>query len=479
MKKGLLLTLVVTVAMLSSLGFAYAPVMQNVPDIIIGDIEEGDANNFFVFSDAFTFDDYVNDQDSTVSELMWSFKKTQGTQEILINDLGEETTDVTFLNPTNDIRDGFDMASFRNETLSPSSGSTPYPDPATIEDIYLALYVSDGTFKDSEEIVVYTADGGEDGYSGLGVNPFLEETFDVQGGWSCYFGSGAAAATYGSWQAGQLNAKWPSISGWPTPGWWAWYESAGGGGLNYSVTYTADTVYAMKMSLSANKDIDVPSIRARIGDSGFAWTAMSNFGFWPGAAGNPTTTADDFLMLWQPQGSTTDAFIAFDGWAGGNTGEVYVLESKVYKIPVAQISTQSTQATISNFSSWGSTANTAVTIGTTVTFGDISSPTWHNVGSYVTLTDACAAGDVYRVKYALAKASGTTYCDQTRLRVNDAANGAFDSEFVFDDGFATSKNLAASAQDYILYHSVVNGRSGSNDLAVWCDGIPADRKSVV
>lgn len=82
MKRGLLITLVtVAIALLCGNVFAYAPIIKDMPEVWIGD-EEDNAGltvdiNFFRFTAAFNFDDYVtfdpDDPNPVTTDVRWSF----------------------------------------------------------------------------------------------------------------------------------------------------------------------------------------------------------------------------------------------------------------------------------------------------------------------------------------------------------------------------------------------------------------------
>ena len=77
MVKGFKSTLFAGVITLSAFTpvFAAAPIISGLPDIQVGDLEDSIStdSNLFVFSDAFSFDDYVNDTDTADNLLKWSF----------------------------------------------------------------------------------------------------------------------------------------------------------------------------------------------------------------------------------------------------------------------------------------------------------------------------------------------------------------------------------------------------------------------
>jgi hypothetical protein len=68
MKKGLVALFAAALAISASVSFGYAPTIRPLPDITIGDMEDNlstQDRNFFVFTNAFRFDDYAQDQDTT------------------------------------------------------------------------------------------------------------------------------------------------------------------------------------------------------------------------------------------------------------------------------------------------------------------------------------------------------------------------------------------------------------------------------
>ena len=198
MKKGLLttLTVAITFACLSS-AFAMAPTIRDIPDVTIGDMEDyvGSDNNYFVFTNAFEFDKYVADGDSTISELMWTFDEHSMSGEptdtpwFSINGKGAvhvgdtamaadsptPTTEHQTPTATYELRKGVSAyASFRDIVFSPGTGVPPpaFPDPTEPAETNHAtgkvvrFYVSDGTNVASKEIIVNTVDNGWDALSG-------------------------------------------------------------------------------------------------------------------------------------------------------------------------------------------------------------------------------------------------------------------------------------------------------------------------
>jgi len=200
MKKGLLTTLTVAIsfACLSS-AFAMAPTIRDIPDVTIGDAEDnvGTDNNYFVFTNAFEFDNYASDGDTTVSDLLWTFDEhsfvgeadTQwfsinGQAPVHVGDTAmaadSPTPTAEHVNPSsNELRGVSAYASFRDVVFSPGTSAPPPAFPAPADPAksnheagkLIRFYVSDGTNVASKEILVNTVDNGYDALSG--GSPFV------------------------------------------------------------------------------------------------------------------------------------------------------------------------------------------------------------------------------------------------------------------------------------------------------------------
>jgi len=217
MIKGLKLTLLASLVTLSGVSaFAIAPTLRQIPDVLIGDQENniGTDNNLFVFPNAFKFDDYASDGDTTVSTLKWSFNEgdEQTTPSVITglrmykvngkNALSFGSTAIAsdaatsysaHLNPAlaNELRVTSSTASFHNILFSPLSvyqtapttptytlTGTPYPNPQTnpytagttytaaAAGKVLTFFVSDGTALDKKDIIVKTIDNTFDSLTG-------------------------------------------------------------------------------------------------------------------------------------------------------------------------------------------------------------------------------------------------------------------------------------------------------------------------
>jgi len=213
MKKGLLMTLIAAAISITgaTASFAAAPVIGSIPDINIGDAENnvGTDNNFFVFTNAFKFDSYVSDADTTVSDLVWSFDEkdhptsdtsaqttkyfqVNGHDGMHIGDSAIATADGSSSNtlhatpPTaNELRqvaNGGDnnaagWASLRDIVFSPTAGVFPFigtrPTDQPVGTVaahatgkLVRFYASDGTNVATKDILVKTTDNTSDALTG-------------------------------------------------------------------------------------------------------------------------------------------------------------------------------------------------------------------------------------------------------------------------------------------------------------------------
>jgi hypothetical protein len=182
MKRGLLTLVIVAIALLCSNVYAYAPIIIDIPDVLIGDAEDNGTScgltdlNFFRFTDAFNFDDYVKcdpadpDCASTYPQMVrWSFFNPDGADLVKINgfeiiaDPSESIQpdlvgkELTSWPNTGTIPRASSLASFRDLVDSPEPDAPPYtPDPteATCLDTVITIYASNGSKADSDEVIV-------------------------------------------------------------------------------------------------------------------------------------------------------------------------------------------------------------------------------------------------------------------------------------------------------------------------------------
>jgi hypothetical protein len=169
--------------MLGFKAMAMAPVIGDIPDIIVGDEEQGTPSNVFVFPDAIDLDRYVSDPDETTTPggIIWSYEPASTPNVYTFNGVdpldtesplspGSKQIDTQDLDPvTSDSNPR--TVTVRNEVASPvavGSGLGPYSDlpstgPQEMRAVY--LHASDGSTFSSKTIFVYTDNDGYDRYS--------------------------------------------------------------------------------------------------------------------------------------------------------------------------------------------------------------------------------------------------------------------------------------------------------------------------
>jgi hypothetical protein len=201
-KKGFIVTLMtVTFALMRVSSYAEAPTIQDPGDIIIGDLEQGGANNVFVFPDAVDGDGIVSDDTTADAQIKWSYDSAD--DNIVINGVprlnGADPTNPPApnrldQNNSDDANAGIGedgdafTFTFRNDNLSDETiggGLGPYGEPGTTgvlaaETRSVTLYASDCSTYSSVSIVVYTSNETSDSISGggAGLTPVLDHDFD-------------------------------------------------------------------------------------------------------------------------------------------------------------------------------------------------------------------------------------------------------------------------------------------------------------
>lgn len=222
MTKGINTLFVAAIALLGvANASATAPVISTIPDVIIGDAENNGPsdNNFFVFTDAFNFDDYVTDDLTADVNLKWSFDEgdpaTPASGWYQINgktpvhvgtaaQVGDTSSSPSHVNPAaaNELRGVSATASFRDVVFSPTPGTGPFPDPTEPDESahatgkVVTFYVSDGTLAASKDILVKTIDNGFDGLTvdAPAFTPFRDDTFDTNGTGTMWVTGGGTAS---------------------------------------------------------------------------------------------------------------------------------------------------------------------------------------------------------------------------------------------------------------------------------------------
>jgi len=138
MRKGSLkLLLSMALLAIGTTVYAASPVISQLPIVVISDHENNLSGtqdwNLFVFTDAFSFADYATDADTPAGNLKWTFMVgAGGTGSLTINGIDPITDSADALNPTTPLNGSATTATFRETTLSPTSGTAPYPTPTAI-----------------------------------------------------------------------------------------------------------------------------------------------------------------------------------------------------------------------------------------------------------------------------------------------------------------------------------------------------------
>lgn len=461
--------------MISSGVFAYAPIIGTIPDIVVGNAEDTAIDpNFFRYSNAFAFDNNVEDQDTPdKTTLKWCFVKDNATSttdvgDIEINGLGPETADPSFVDPTNNLRLGYTDATIRDILASPVGGTYQG---ANLSDLHIALYASDGENVSDPKVIRVHSVAGTDGNNGIPPSyrdDFTTNDTTAPAYWRPYLGNDPADASVGEYDGvnGRLVLHIPtSIS---TGTWWQWLQKYDTGYAKLDLEYIADSVYVLRTNIGASRDTDIPQVRLRVGANDFSWAVTHTIGG-PSQAvgGTPNQGGKDFYTIFEPQGSVEDAFLAIDFYTAAATSamDIYINSMAIYRIAKADVdSTDSTTITdLTSFTDgqgiWGTEAPCSIT-ASAITMPNVS-VSWAACTQLKKLTDVPAVGDIYRLKYAVAKNNASSECDPFRLRVNDSANPSCVSMIVITD--QASPLIGTTDTDVVAYHKMLNGRDSGTD----------------
>ena len=171
--------IIIAIALLSdaSHGYAYAPLIKDIPEIWIGDSEDNVGQpvdlNFFRFTDAFNFDQYVfhdpHDDDQSTTNVRWSFLAdsanlvtingietlSDATEALNPELVGKELTSYPNNNTPHDLR-ATSYATFRDIHDSPTTSEPPYPSPTSGSELntIITIFASNGTKYSSKQVLV-------------------------------------------------------------------------------------------------------------------------------------------------------------------------------------------------------------------------------------------------------------------------------------------------------------------------------------
>ncbi len=292
MKRGLLLTLAIVAVMLACVsGHAYAPIIGPIPDVYIGDAEDNVGStvdlNFFRFSDAFNFDDYVSfdpndDVTSDPADVRWSFLNLdEATDPFTINGIGSIADPTESIQPeligkeiTRWSPEATTLATFYDlKDSDPAAANTmPWDDPLDPLDAVITIYASNGSRANSRNIIVQAIDDDVDHLSlPTALIPVKHYTSPATEGWARVYGTGTDGvfinaidgafyiATHSS-SGGQVSVAAGTGStdarsfagGWQSP--------------NTDMAYVANNVYLAKFKVSTTQTntSNVPNCRLYI-----------------------------------------------------------------------------------------------------------------------------------------------------------------------------------------------------------------------
>jgi hypothetical protein len=157
MKKGLFTLAVAVLTLVGVVGYGAVPEVYTIPDVIIGDAEAPHpaSDNYFVYPDAFDFDDYlVWASTGTVLNYHWLYDDALPTDAITVNGLAPAVDANVYAVS--------DLATFRNVLCSPIGGPYTLNPVGTSTPVLCDLTVSNYVLTDTDEITVYTIDEAND-----------------------------------------------------------------------------------------------------------------------------------------------------------------------------------------------------------------------------------------------------------------------------------------------------------------------------
>lgn len=207
MRNGFKLTLMVAIALMGMRVSAMVPVINPIPDPIVGDSDGVSGTNEFVYPDALNLSQYGSDPDNGPSPLVWSYEGVDG--KYTFNGVAGLSGAESPITPpgAKSLLDHDDdpgqadnnpaTVTIRNVDLSPIGGPNVDPGAPGIVDSEtrtITLWASDGATAGMREITVYTDNEGEDRLS-TSEEFVAAGSFDAGAeGWA-WAGSGGATSS--------------------------------------------------------------------------------------------------------------------------------------------------------------------------------------------------------------------------------------------------------------------------------------------
>jgi hypothetical protein len=281
MRKGLTTTLLtVAIALMGFKAMAAAPVIQAIPDIIVGDAEDivqASDPNIFVYPDAINLDLVVSDE-TPDDQLIWTYTKATVPGRFLINgvpaiDLGSLTPTPPTGNRLGQVLQGernpdanVRTVTVRDNTLSPittGGGNGPYPDPGAAGNVgeeLVTLVASDGTTYGTRTVLMWSDNNGLDRTGGLPEKtPVVSMTFTTSAnGWTSasneFGGSGANASRSSNGLCLDVTATGLNAA--------RWFSD-----FNF-VPLVANNVYRVRMSVVTNSTINLTPLWRLVHENG-------------------------------------------------------------------------------------------------------------------------------------------------------------------------------------------------------------------
>jgi len=388
MSKSLrVLSTIVVFALMGSIVFAYAPVIKPMPDIYIGDNEDSPGtvdNNLFRFSDALDLDAYVDDEDSTISELVWSFIEGTGT-DLLINGISQLAGPGDAVNAdalSKDIRSVKATIDLWDESNCTQIGTYPDldPDPAlpfasasTLNEV-VTFFCSDGALVDSDQVIVQAVDNDNDRISETTIWELVGECDDFTGDTDGWFYQGFPGADFIPATSANNGTALGLVTD-DTTNRFAWWVSPDISGI------TAGELYKIKWTLSTNQTNQdlVPATRCRVGDLqlnyAYTMTVQSDGTTNPNA---PTASAKAYNQYIEAL-TASDMQLFFDVYDFTNPGDfgtVWLEEACLYTASESSLGTWTDESVPAlNATGWAWAAVTGFTLPTSGVSGGLQMTT--------------------------------------------------------------------------------------------------------
>jgi len=287
MHKGLKSTLLtVAVALMGLKAMAMAPVIDKVPDVIIGDEASATSPNVFVYPDAINGDTLVSDDTTSDAGIHWTYFNSGGHYTINGRTSTNVSTDQVNPGATFDLTQGDDAGSvdanrrtftFRNTFYTPAN---PPPAPGVQDGQVISLVASDGTTASTpKSFMAFIDDEGSDRLSGgeLPVTVLNEDFTTSNYGWikNTLFIDPAGFCTLTSGANGlcaDVSAQGANIAGWASQS-----NFTGTAATAYhAVSLVDNAVYRLRTTLQTTSQAGATPLWYVMCENTLSWYGMSN-----------------------------------------------------------------------------------------------------------------------------------------------------------------------------------------------------------